>query len=72
MKKHGSNGQEIKYTELGMSEYLLPNDEHNIKNQSKIFSMRNRMGKIPSNYSSNKESRTKCTSCEEYEDMEHI
>jgi hypothetical protein len=72
MKKRGSKGQEIKYTELGMSEYLLPNDELNIENQRKIFSMRNRMEKIPSNYSSNKENRKKCTSCEEYEDMEHI
>ena len=72
MKKRGSKGQEIKYTELGMSEYLLPNDELNIENQRKIFSMRNRMEKIPYNYSSNKENRKKCTSCEEYEDMEHI
>ena len=34
--------------------------------------MRNRMGKVPANYSSNKENRTKCTSCEEYADREHI
>ena len=34
--------------------------------------MRNRMEKIPANFSSKKESRTKCTSCEEIEDVEHI
>ena len=72
MAKRGSKGQEISYTELGMSEYLLPNDNLNIENQRKIFSMRNRMEKIPANFSSKKENRIKCTSCEEYEDMEHI
>ena len=72
MSKRGSKGQEIIYTELRMSEYLLPNDNLNIENQRKKISMRNRMEKIPANFYSKKENRTKCTSCEEYEDMEHI
>ena len=33
MNKRGSKGSKIKYEEIRMSEYLLPNDEFNIKEQ---------------------------------------
>ena len=45
-------GKEIKYPEIKMSEYLLPNDELSIDEQRNIFEIRNRMSNIPANYSS--------------------
>ena len=54
-----------------MSEYLQPNDELSIENQRSIFSIRNRMVDIPSNFSSKEENESKCL-CGEMEDMKHI
>ena len=34
--------------------------------------MRQKDGTTPANYPSKKENKTKCTSCEEYEDTEHV
>ena len=50
MKRRGSKGAEIVYTRIQMSEYLLPNDEFNIEKQRILFSIRNRMVNIPSNF----------------------
>ena len=54
LSKQGSKGQEIKYTELKMAEYLLPSYENiTIEEQRNIFSIRNRMVPIPSNFLKN-------------------
>ena len=50
MKRRGSKGAEILYPRIQMSEYLLPNDEFNIEKQRILFSIRNRMVNIPSNF----------------------
>ena len=48
--KRGSKGKEIKYTILEMSDYLLPfNSKLNIEEKQHLFSIRNRMTKIPMN-----------------------
>ena len=55
-----------------VTEYLLPSDKLIIEDQRKIFPMRQKDGTTPANYPSKKENKTKCTSCEEYEDTEHV
>ena len=50
-----------------MSRYLQPNDQLEIKEQKKIFEIRNRMTNIPGNYGNQKECK-----CGEIENMEHI
>ena len=48
LNKQGSKGQEIKYKELKMAEYLLPNYQNiTIDEQRSIFALRNRMVIIP-------------------------
>ena len=54
-----------------MSQYLQPNNELEIKDQRKIFEIRNRMTNIPANFTASKGIQTKCE-CEEIENMEHI
>ena len=69
--KQGSKGQEITYTELKMAEYLMPNNvKITIEEQRNIFAIRNRMVRIPSNFTSNKYEEH-CP-CEQIENMKHI
>ena len=67
MKKKGSKGKEIIYTNLQMSQYLQPNNHLEITEQKKIFELRNRMTNIPGNYGN----QTECE-CGMIENMEHI
>ena len=69
MNKRGSKGKEIKYDRIQMAQYLLPNDQLEVKEQRKIFEMRNKMTNIPDNFSTKSE--MKCI-CGEIERMEHI
>ena len=71
--KQKSKGKEIKYSELKMSEYLMPNMENlSIDDRRKIFETRNRMIPIPMNFPNNKNKNdTRCW-CGEIEDTKHI
>ena len=70
-QKQKSKGGDIQYSELRMSEYLLPNNEDlSIENKQKTFSIRNKMVNIPANFSSRK-TEYKCW-CGNNEDMKHI
>ena len=71
MKRRGSKGAEIEYPRIEMAEYLLPNDEFTIEDQRNLFSMRNRMVDIPSNFVSSEKNESKCL-CGEKENMRHI
>ena len=71
MNKRGSKGSEIIYSQVEMSEYLLPNNEFSIEDKRKLFSIRNKMYQISSNFCSKKNNTSKCV-CQETEDMEHI
>ena len=71
MKRRGSKGAEIEYPRIEMAEYLLPNDEFTIEDQRNLFSMRNRMVDIPSNFVSSEKNESKCLH-EEKENMRHI
>ena len=52
--KKRSKGGDIVYTKLQMAEYLLPSrSELSIETKQKIFEERNKMVKIPTNFSSN-------------------
>ena len=67
--KRGSKGQEIKYTKVEMAEYLLPfNSKLNIEEKQYLFSIRNRMTKIPINYGQKDQ---KCV-CGANENLQHI
>ena len=67
--KRGSKGREIKYTILEMSEYLLPcNSKLNIEEKQNLFSIRNRLTKIPINFGQKDE---KCL-CGAEEILSHI
>ena len=69
----GSKGKEIKYNRLEMSHYLMPNDSKmSVENKQYIFSMRNRMIQMSSNFSSEKEKVTCQMGCNEYENQQHI
>ena len=69
--KKGSKGKEIQYSSLRMAEYLLPQNENlSIIEQQYIFSIRNRMVQIESNFP-NKKIEKICI-CQEKEDMKHI
>ena len=71
LKKQGSKGKEITYLKLEMSEYLLPtNNQLTIEQKQKMFSVKNRMIQIKSNFQ-NKEKKTFCF-CGKVENMEHI
>ena len=67
--KQGSKGQEIKYTELEMADYLQPyNSKLSIEEKRRLFALRNRMTEIPSNYGKKEE---KCV-CGNEENLPHI
>ena len=69
--KQGIKGHEIKYSDLQMSDYLLPNSQDmTINVKRKIFAMRNMMTNIPANFSSSKIIH-KCV-CGDNEEMKHI
>ena len=60
------------YTKLQMAEYLLPSrTELSIETKQKIFEVRNKMVKIPANFSSNHKKDHSCK-CGMKEDMKHI
>ena len=63
-------GSEMFYSEIIMSEYLMPQTELNISEKRDMFAVKNRMTDISSNFSSNKEIE-KCW-CGENLNMEHI
>ena len=70
--KQGKKGQEIKYEALEMAEYLLPNYQNiSLEEQRSIFSMRNRMVTIPSNFPRGNEKLELCP-CGELENTKHI
>ena len=71
MNKRGSKGNEIDYSNIEMSEYLMPNNPLTIENKRTLFSIRNKMVKIESNFSSRQNNFSKCA-CMETEDMKHI
>ena len=67
--KQGSKGLEIKYTAIEMADYLQPfNSKLNIEEKRRLFALRNRMTKIPSNYGKKEE---KCI-CGSEENLPHI
>ena len=69
MRKRGTKGKEIEYSSFEMAEYLLPyNQKLNIDEKQKVFSIRNRMVEIPSNYGNSNE----ICICGNMEDMSHI
>ena len=69
LKRRGSKGQGMKYSALEMSEYLLPhNDKLNLEEKQKMFSLKNGMVQIPSNFGKSEE---KCF-CGDRENMPHI
>ena len=71
LNKRGKKGSEIQYSELEMSEYLLPNEKFDISEQKSVFAIRNKMTDIPSNFCSEEKNLSKCT-CKTTENMEHI
>ena len=53
--KQGVKGQEISYSRIQLSDYLLPtNDKQTIEQKRRLFAIRNKMVNIPSNFSSSK------------------
>ena len=60
INRRGKKGKDIKFNNLRMSEYLLPNDELDIKQQREIFAIRNEMTNIKSNFVSEKDNTTIC------------
>ena len=71
MEKRKSKGSEIKYVGIETAEYFMPSNDLNIEEKQKIFSIRNRMVNIPSNFISREKNLNKCI-CNEKENMEHI
>ena len=70
-EKQGTKGKEIQYEKIEMSEYLLPfNNKLTIEGKRRLFSARNKMVNISSNFSSSKLV-TNCI-CGEQESMQHI
>jgi hypothetical protein len=71
LNKQRSKGQEIKYSELRMAEYLMPNFENiSIEDRRNIFEIRNRMVPIKINFPNRKDDTT-CW-CGAIEDTKHI
>lgn len=69
--KRGKKGKEIRYEQLQMAEYLMPNrSKHSVKEKRKIFEIRNKMLPIAKNFHIEGQS-TKCK-CGKEEDTEHI
>ena len=73
-KLRGKKGHEIEYNEIKMAEYLMPNGEQlSISEKRWIFSIRNRMVLIPTNFPSKKNNEDQnCKKCGEPENMKHI
>ena len=70
LEKQGKKGSDISYSSLEMSQYLQPfNNKLSIEEKREMFAIRNKMVKIPANFSSNCEE--KCI-CGEKEEMSHI
>jgi hypothetical protein len=70
LEKQGSKGSEIKHEFLEMADYLLPFNNHiTIEEKREMFEVKNRMTKIPYNFSSNSDKKCKCG---KREDMLHI
>ena len=70
-EKQRSKGKENNYEDLSMSEYLLPtNNKLTITEKQTMFSVKNRMVRIPANFPKPK-TEYKCV-CNEKEDMQHI
>ena len=65
-----SKGKENIYSELSMAEYLLPENKITISEKQRLFSVKNRMIKIPSNFPKSKTEYT--CQCGMKEDQEHI
>ena len=54
MGKHGKKGEELNYSSLEMSEYILPINNHiTTEEKCEIFAMKTRMIKIPNNSPNN-------------------
>ena len=69
--KQKSKGGEISYPDSEMADYLLPsNDALTVENKQKLFSIRNRMIDIPSNFQKSDE-KSLCF-CGEQENMKHV
>ena len=69
--KQKSKGGEILYSDIEMAEYLLPTNEAlTLEEKQKLFSIRNRMVDIPSNFPKSDE-KSLCF-CGEQENMKHI
>ena len=74
LKLRGKKGQEIKYSEMKMADYLTPSDtDLSITDKRYIFSIRNRMVDIPTNFpSKSKNNDEKCKKCGDLETMKHL
>ena len=71
LEKQGKKGKEIVYTTLEMAEYLQPfGNKLTVAEKRDLFSYRNRMVNIPSNFPKGKTEYT-CI-CGEKENMKHI
>ena len=71
LEKQGKKGKEIEYTTLEMAEYLQPfGNKLTVAEKRDLFSYRNRMVNIPSNFPKGKTEYT-CI-CGEKENMKHI
>ena len=69
--KQGKKGKDIKYSNIEMAEYLLPyNEQLSIEEKRRLFSARNKMVNIRSNFSKTNVS-IKCF-CGQNENMEHL
>ena len=71
ISKRRVKGKEIIYKNIQMSQYLLPNSELDIRDQKKIFEIRNKMIDISENFSTKSKIEKKCV-CGNLENMEHI
>ena len=71
--KRGTKGNKIKYSKLEMSSYLLPNDYNlTIEDKRQMFSIKNNMINIFSNFPSKKLPKYCRAGCEIIESNEHI
>ena len=69
MNKQGSKGKKIEYDQIKMAQYLLPNNQLEVKEQRKCFEIRNKMTNIPNIFS--RKNDLKCL-CGQPENMEHV
>ena len=71
LQKRGQKGKEIEYGSLQMAEYLQPfGNKLTVEEKRELFSIRNRMVDIPSNFPKGRKE-FKCL-CGEKENMKHI